>query len=426
MMFTRLAAASLLSIALLALPAAAQMRTCSGQTFDGQWFFGSEAASVVGLGDMSLDAFGMRVPEGGDVVMLFTVDAFETLRLEALPEPGGDTVIELYDAFGEQLGMDDDGGGNYASRMELGLAPGQYCLRVRGFANQAVMADIRVGRLDHPALTDGQEADFLLPPFDDGVDDFYFGGVDPCTPTTNALAIAGGAAIDGRLASGLSVINSVIAGPYYRFTLASPQTLTLHAENEDADPYMYLFDGGGSLIAENDDYDSLNARIDIVDPLPPGTYCIALEALLDPTLPVTVRLEVFDAQAALERDYAAGLTVPPLDGTWPITDLGLLPAGTARDLTVLGAQAAWFTFENPYDALMVFSAKVLGDSDPMMALFDADGVEIAFNDDADDNFGSEIMIRLDAGIYSLSIAQFSGQYNGMIRFTTERFLRDFD
>jgi hypothetical protein len=72
--------------------------------------------------------------------------------------------------------------------------------------------------------------------------------------------------LDAALArGGAQATNTVTGTPYYRFTLDTPQGLSIRAQNEAADPYIYLFDGTGALIAENDDYDSLNSRIDITD-----------------------------------------------------------------------------------------------------------------------------------------------------------------
>jgi hypothetical protein len=61
--------------------------------------------------------------------------------------------------------------------------------------------------------------------------------------------------------------------------------LSITAENETADPSITLYDEFGSYLAENDDWDGLNPRIDMAMPLQPGTYCIAMNALATPRCP---------------------------------------------------------------------------------------------------------------------------------------------
>ena len=184
-----------------------------------------------------------------------------------------------------------------------------------------------------PALTPGLSGGFagtegMLP----------FVGVQPCTAETPAMPLGQGP-IDAQLAQGVRATNSTTGAPYYRFTLAGPQTVTVLAENPEADPYIYVFDASGALLAENDDHDSLNSRIDFTQPLAAGSYCIAMRALSDPTLPVTVTVAGFDGARGAWRAICAGEAAPPLDGSWPVERLGLLPPQLTRDWRVPGEQA---------------------------------------------------------------------------------------
>jgi hypothetical protein len=330
-------------------------------------------------------------------------------------------VIELYDAAGQLVVTDDDSGGGFASRAETTLEPGDYCLATRGFGGAGLTADVSVGQIEHAAITQGLAGGFvdggIFPP-----DQPIFVGIDPCTADTPATPLGGGM-IDAALdQGGVEATNTIVGTPYYRFTLASPQPLTIRAENQRADPYIYIFDGQGALLAENDDYDSLDSRIDFTEALPPGDYCIGMRALSDPSLPVTVRVMRYDQQAALNELYASGEAAPPMDGSWPVTDMGPLPPRAVRDAQVSGRNAEWFAFEMPSRGMLLIDAIEVTDADPVIALFDDLGREIGFNDDANGTLNSQLAVRLDGGRYMLSVRQYSDGYQGIIRIATERFV----
>jgi hypothetical protein len=73
--------------------------------------------------------------------------------------------------------------------------------------------------------------------------------------------------------------------------------------------------------------------------------------------------------------------------------------------------------------VLLIDAVEVRDSDPLMILYDADGTEIAFNDDANGTLNSQLILRLDPGIYLLALRQYSDASQGVIRLTTERFVR---
>jgi hypothetical protein len=401
--------------------AVAQAPTCGGIGAEGAWIAGDPAASDIALAPEALMRAATPVPENGDSVSFFSLASPMAVRIEAQASgPTGDPVIELYDAAGIMVVTDDDSGGGLSSRAEAELAAGQYCLLVRGFANSPLTADIRVGRLEHEALTVGLRGGFT-DPFDDGGPDFV--GIQPCLPETEASPLTQGS-LDAALArGGAQATNTVTGTPYYRFTLDTPQGLSIRAQNEAADPYIYLFDGTGALIAENDDYESLNSRIDITAPLLPGSYCIGMRALSDPDLPVTLSVLPYDAEAAAAELIVTGDAAPPLDGTWPVRAMGALPPITVRDLAVAGTRAEWLSFEIAAPTVLLIDAVEVSDSDPLMILYDAGGEEIAYNDDANGTLNSQLILRLEPGTYLLALRQYSDASQGVIRLTTERFVR---
>jgi len=409
-----LAAAALFA---LAAPAAAQGVSCGGIGDGAPWLGGSRDGSDIATAPAPLSLSGISVAPGTRSVALFTLSQPRDIRVEAAPaDPFGDTVLELFDAQGRLVVTDDDSGGDLASRAELDLQPGDYCLAATGYAGSAVTATLQVSRPEMAALTTGLSGGFA------GTGDLpMFVGVEPCLADTPATRLGQGA-IDGQLANGVAATNSAEAVAYYRFDLSSPQPVTIRAENPSADPYIYLFDGQGNLLAENDDYDGLDSRIDMVDPLPAGSYCVAMRALSDPTLPITLRVAGFDAAAVEAEAYAYGDAAPPLDGSYPVTQLGAVQTSLTRDVQAPGDQAQWFVVEVPAAGLLLITADELSDSDPVLSVFDGTGAMAGYNDDANGTLNSELIIRVDPGRYRIAVRQYASNYQGTIRLGLRRFV----
>jgi hypothetical protein len=412
-----IAAAPVAILAAFGTPAVAQGVSCGGVGDGAPWLGQTRAASDIATAGAALSLDGLQVQPGTRVAALFTLSAPMQVRLEAAPtDPFGDTIVELFDATGRLVVLDDDSGGGLSSRAEPELAPGDYCVAVTGYAGAGVTADLQVSRLEMASLTPGLAGGFAgtegMPPFV---------GVQPCLPQTAATPLGQGP-IDAQLAQGVSASNTIAGAPYYRFTLDSPQSLSIRAENPSADPYIYVFDGAGTLLAENDDYDSLNSRIDFTRPLAPGDYCIAMRSLSDPNLPVTVTVSGFDARAVLSEQYGAGEVPPPLDGSWPVENLGLLPPQVTRDWRVPGEQAQWFSMEVPTAGLVLVTADEVSDSDPVITLFDAAGNMVGMNDDANGTLNSQLAVPVQPGRYMLAVRQYSPSYQGVIRIGVGRYV----
>jgi len=387
----------------LAMPALAQVAQCGAELPPGTWIGGDAEGSDIATATAAYDLTG-AVPPGGYHVSAFSLSEAMAVRVEAAGQSGGDPVIELYDAAGALVLTDDDSGGNFNSRGEITLQPGTYCLATRSYGGGPITADIRVGLLAHTPLTPGS------------------GGSNIAACTLDMAATPLGRGPLDQLPDGrASATNSVTGAPYYRFTLAAPTPLTIRATNPRADPYIYIYDGSGALIGENDDYNSLNSRIDFTDPLPAGSYCIGMRALSDPDLPVEVSVAVF-SEAEMMRDlYATGEASPPPDGrTYPVVALGALNTRLVRDGTV-GSDAVWHSFTVPAAGLVLIDAVGLGNSDPVIYLFDDLGRAVARNDDSNGTLNSQIAARVAPGTYMLGVTQYHGE-NGVIRVAIERYV----
>lgn len=397
---------------------------CGGHSAGGQWIGGSEARSDVAAATSHMEQMAL-ILMGNQYVALFTVSAPSDVRLEAQGRGTGDPVIDLYDESGSILLSDDDSGGNGSSRAETTLQPGRYCLAVRSYDGSPMTGFVRIGRLEHEALTPGSDS----PPAPTDSED-PIPGADPmpggmiggiCDIATVTTFLGDGEALDSLLAEGVTETASPEEVPFWGFTLAAPAAVSITAENPDADPVITLYDQSGNWLAENDDWDGLNARIDMAMPLQPGSYCIGVNALRDTTLPVTIRLSAYDALAAQTALYDRGEAAPPLDGSHPVTDLGLLSARLRSDIQSTD-RATWFSFEVPEAGIVLIEAVTNGQGDPMLRLFDDFGREIGYNDDDGQSLDSRLIARVQRGTYLVAVRQLGQGQQALTRLLFERYV----
>ncbi len=378
----------------VASPALAQ-DICGGFGDNGIWIGGDEASSDIATADTYQEQMAL-VLGGNEYVSLFTLSGPTDVRVEAAGRGAGDPIIDLLDASGGIILSDDDSGGNAASRAETSLDAGTYCMSMRSYDGGPMTAFVRIGRQEQEALTEG-------------VDTSGGGG---------ALGSCDEAVPFGALGSSMSA--SAMQTPYWRFELDAPTALTIVAENETADPVITLYGPGEAYIDENDDYDGLNSRLDVVEPLAPGTYCLGIDALSDEDAPITVSISAYDAEEALQTLYGRGEVAPPLDGTVPITDLGVLDSRLRQDIQA-NTDTQWFTVEILDPSLLVTEAIGGGSSDPWLVVYDDFGREVGMNDDYGDGLDSLVMARLQPGVYIVGVRQYEGQ--GLIRLLLERYVR---
>lgn len=379
----------------VASPALAQNSFCGGSGDNGIWIGGDEASSDITTADNYREQMAL-VLGGNEYVSLFTLSAPTDVRVEAAGRGSGDTIIDLLDATGGVILSDDDSGGNAASRAETSLEAGTYCMLMRSYDGGPMTAFVRVGRQDQDPLTDGVST---------GGDSDTLGSCETATPF-------------GAL--GTSVAAAVDETPYWSFTLDAPTPISITAENETADPVITLFGADNIYIADNDDFDGLNSRIDLADPLDAGTYCLQVDALSDQSAPITVSISVYDAEAAVLSLYARGEAAPPLDGSIPVTDLGELQTRMRKDVQA-SDDVTWFSLDFPEAGLLVVEAIAAGSSDPWLVVYDDLGRQIGMNDDYGNGLDSLVTARLQPGTYIIGVRQYdSGQ--GFVRLLAERYV----
>lgn len=385
--------------ALAALPAAAQdANLCGGIGANGQWLGGDEVSSDISTSPSYIEQMALVLMRN-EFVGLFTVSQPGEYRIEAQGRGGGDTVLDIRDAAGEIVASDDDSGGDAASRAETYLEPGTYCASMRSFDGSPLTALVRAARMDQEALTAGYAS-----PSAGG------GGTGECD-----LSIA------QPLVLGESVANPWSSQNIYSLTLDAPTAISLTAENEDADPILTLFDTSGNWLAENDDFDGLNSRIDMANPLPAGEYCIALDLYGDESVPITVTAKAYDPAEVQLSLYARGDASPPLDGSYPVEALGELATRLRQDVNI-GGDAYWYSFDVSEGGLILIEAIAQGQGDPVLVMYDDLGRQLGYNDDSDGSLNSLLTVRVQPGTYLVAVRQLDGTTTGFIRMLFERYV----
>ncbi len=395
-----------ISIAALTLSAGSAFAQdlCGGVGASGQWIGGTQEGSDISTVSDYQQQLAL-VLGNNQYVALFDVTTAGDIRVEAQGRGTSDPLFDVFDASGAIVISDDDSGGNSAARAEFYAQPGTYCVAMRAFDNSPLTGFVRVGRLEHEPLTSG-----ISDVPNDGDEGYVEAPI--CDSTTPAQS----------LTLNTEVTGSVQDSPFWRFTLDQPMALTITAKNADADPYITLYDASGVWMGENDDFEGLNSQLDISYPLAAGDYCIAMQALSDDTLPVSLFVTEYDAEAALRGMYDRAEAAPPLDGSYPVEALGVLGTKLRKDLTNTPV-ATWYSLDMPEaGVIMVDAISTGGMGDPFLALYDELGRQVAYNDDAAESFDSMLAARVMAGTYLLAVGEMNVDTSGPVRMMIERYV----
>lgn len=401
-------AAATLMTGLIATSAAAQ-DACGGSGTGGIWIGGDEGASDIAA--IAAPAEQLALVLGvSSYVSLFTVTAPTDVRIEAVGNGAGDPLLDLLSPTGDVFISDDDGGGGTSSRIEATLDPGTYCAVLTSFDNSPMTGTIRIGRTEHDAITEN----------------FTGNGTVLSDPLQGAGCGSGNTIADAPLDAILSGGGASVTAPAaeisgYDFTTTAPVTLSITAENETADPVLTLSDASGAVLYENDDYDGLNSRIDVSDPLEPGDYCIGVRALGEMAEPITITVTDYDAEAAARVAFDQGEAIPPLDGSYPIMDLGTIDTLLRTDVTMTPGVASWFSLDMPEAGLLMIEAVSGSEGDPVLILYDIVGREIAYNDDSGPGLDPTIAARLFAGPHLVALTDLNDSGDS-VRIVIERFV----
>lgn len=404
----------LLATASVFLPsvAFAQLSVCGVSPAEVQPFggFGANVTSISQPAQMQV-----QLTPGVSHYLQFEVSQPTDVRIEATDDSGVDPVMVLLDTSGNELASDDDGGGGRASRIETSLNPGSYCARVYNFSSNNGPTTVQLSRWEMEPITTGAS--------DSG------GAAEACTAATPANPIAFGpvnAALSGGGEISFSRTGSVT---YHRLTIDAPLGLTIAANGTAADPVLRVYDNAGNVIFENDDFDGLNAQIDMQTPLQSGDYCIAVSALSDGEQPIDVVVREFDEQAFLNARYASGEASPPIGGSYPIDNIGLIQSAFSGDVLV-GKDARWMMFEVAEPSLMLIQGIGNGGADSQLYLYNDRGQQLGFNDDSgmggNSTRDSQIAAELYPGRYLVAVLLYNfedGSPSEPVRVSFQRYVR---
>ncbi len=226
----------------------------------------------------------------------------------------------------------------------------------------------------------------------------------------------------------------------YTFDGTAEMYVTILLESTDFDAYLLLLDAAGNVLAEDDDSGGrLNALINVMLPVDgvytvratsqreyssngeffaTGMYTLTLEAVSfmqpSPTPTLTAQPNIFQQQ----QPEATQEPLQPEDTT--ITG-DIAPGQPVQDNLTNRNLTMDYTFNaSAGDTLTI--TLVSDDFDAYLYLLDAEGFEIAFDDDSAGNLNSRIgpfVIPVD-GSYTVQVTSFGGDETGAFTLSMER------
>lgn len=398
-----------------AAPEAPQGLTCGIYSSTG-WFGQDADASDLSTAEGPLNQT-LDLPAGKKAVLAFKVGtAGSGMRIELAPNSDSDPTLQVLNASGELIGSNDDFGSGLGSRVEADLAPGNYCAVIEEVNNAAMNVNARASRSDQPALINEN--------------DTSGGGssIAACTSTTEAQPFSE-AALSAAVASGRVNVGIQVPGPkYLRLELAEPTPLVFRATANGPDPQIALFDANGSLIAENDDAEDLNSRLDFPDALAAGTYCLGVTSINDSSGRIDVSAEKLDRASYLRAAFERG-EIPPTAGS-DFTAEPLDLKSTQPTVALLGNAAAWFELNVEEESVLIVNAYgQMAGIDTKLRLFGPNGQMIEEIDDVEGSTDARVGPRLfQPGRYSLALMKVGTSDGGVgatrpVMISTERFVR---
>lgn len=382
-------------------PAAGTAPACvAGKT--AEWLGGSAEAGVL---SGSAVQSSVTLGSGMSNVYAFRVEGeSRQVRVELGSHSNGDPHLTILSATGQPLGEQDDFEGSLASRLEPTLAPGDYCAVARDVSNGPLTAVMRVSEIsDTPIVTsEGGGSSSMA----------------ACTAATEAVTLDPAA-----LATALTeftMVSETFSGmetaKYYRFDLPAGANLRLTATSAQLDPKITLYDADGAQVAENDDTDGTNARLDMLGSLPAGTYCLGAMPLSTGSGDIRVSVGGVDPAEVLRDAYRNGQIPPSADSGYTVDALDI--TSVEPQVKLLGNSALWFRFDTTERQVLVINAYGAATGvDSRLALFDSFGRSIAENDDSNNGTDPQIgPVILDPGSYRLALTVVgSDGSNGQMR-----------
>lgn len=163
-----------------------------------------------------------------------------------------DTTLVLFNAQGQVVASDDDGGGDTNSRIVAALQPGAYCLQVD-----------QIGALDAPGA--------IVPVSISGAP-----GPDACVKQAEA-PVEIGPDSDEIITS-----DTLQGSAHLAMNIKAGTGVTIQAQSPIFDTYLKLEDRVGQIVAEDDDGGGdTNSKLELAPVAEDGLYCVTLTGLSD-------------------------------------------------------------------------------------------------------------------------------------------------
>ncbi len=288
-----------------------------------------------------------------------------------------DTVLEVLGVDGDRLHENDDHPDlGTDSRIEATLMPGDYCVKLRGFAGAQGSYTLAIAPLGDSDAADATAS---------GGDASAHEGPcsDPDLTTMLAQGVTGASAPTRLEAS----IDPRIGAGWFALSLDDGVAVSLEATSPDLDTVLELYDLNGRLLLENDDFAGMGTDSRIDAPLEPGDYCVLVRGYAGAEGDFTLALSLGGGAGAAEP---ADLPDPRQPDE--IEDMGLL-TDVVKSYAITSAPALFAGFEVG-DAGSVVVEGVSISSAFRVALYDADGGLIEVTD---------VVPAFDAATFSLDL-----------------------
>jgi hypothetical protein len=353
---------------------------CSGQP--ARWLGGTAEGSDISTAEEPIRMV-LQATDNDNPYVAFRISAdTENIRAEA-QERNGDPSIILSTMDGRRLARNDDSNGTLSSQVNEYMRRGDYCLQLVPVSGSEVEATMQVSTSDmEPLIAEPEDV-----------------RISSCRPTPEMPAL-----FEGDPATGLpNSIQTEGGVDYMRLSLTEETPMSLRAQSTSLDPRMELFDANGQRIAENDDADELNSRLDFPTGLPAGEYCLGVAPVSPGHGVINVSASFLDPATVLAEAYRKGDLPPSSDSDYPMQQLDLK---AEKSIVVLSdGNAQWFSFEVDEQSVLVIHAygSTLG-ADTRLTLFGSNGATIGTNDDANETTDAQLgPIVLPADTYRMAL-----------------------
>ncbi len=322
-----------------------------------------------------------------------------------------DAFLTLKDADGTTLATDDDRAGNLNARIDGFVLPADstYTAIVSSYNTASAGAftlqleRIESGVQDRPTPTPEATVEATL---------------EATVEVTPATAEPGGTLAVGETVTGTLTAEQPSAA--FTFEGLAGQRLTMTLTSEDFDAYLVLRDASGAALASDDDSGGgLNAQITAFTLPDDGLYTLVAGSYSNNgtgDFALTVDFAVM-TQTAVPTETPVGTPEAPTETPAPTLEATAEATAAGDTITIgqtitgrlTGGEPAAYTLTGSAGAFITISLNS-DDFDAYVRLLDADGQELAADDDSGDGLNARIaLFQLPAdGAYLISAESFSG------------------